>query len=529
MTDRHPKTAARPSAASLGAGGAPVAQLLQSAVAMHRAGRLDEALALYRKVLAVQPTHPDAVCLEGTVLLQRGDLDAARARLEEATRLGPENPDAHNNYGNALRKLGQTETAIAAFRQALDLRPRFAEAWNNLGSALATVGEPAEAEAAFREALGTDPGYGPAAFNLSRLLQMHGRDDEAIACLDALVANGTASPDIHNQLGVLHQRSGHVDAAEQSYRKAIQQNPRHAKAHNNLGTLLQAMNRREDALACYRTAVALDPGYTAAQRNLGLLLQALGQWQAATRVMEDLRAADPDDPIARHVLAALRGETTPAAPRAYLQSMFDNFAPTFEQHLTEVLKYRAPQQLRDSLDAYSAETAAGRRFARVLDMGCGTGLVARAVQDIGDEIVGIDLAPRMAAAARASGLYAAVHECTLDDYFMTTAAAPERFDLVLCADLFIYIGDVAGIVRAVAGRLTADGLFAFSVEHCEGADYELRQTGRYAQSQPYLTRLAHDSGLRVVRVDPVVLREEKGQPVDGRVYVLSRHAPGPDG
>ena len=520
MTDRNPKTAPLSPDAVADAGNASVARLLQSAVAMHQQGQLDQALALYREVLSLAPRQPDAVCLEGTVLLQRGELEAARLRLAEAVRLNPRNPDAHSNHGHALRQLGETEAAVESFRQALVLKPHSAEALNNLGIALATTGESAEAETLFGRVLTIDPSHVSAAFNLSKLLQELGRRAEAIGPLEAIVANTAAPADIHNRLGVLYQQSGNEAAAETSYRRAIAQDPRSAHAHNNLGTLLHNTDRREEALSCFQAAVALAPGYKAARRNLGLLLQALGAWQASAQAMEELCRIDPEDQTAQHVLAALRGQTTPRAPHGYLKDMFDSYAASFEQYSIDVLNYRAPEQLRQSVDLHLMETGGTRRFGPVLDMGCGTGLVARAFQDVSDHVVGIDLAPKMVEAARASGLYAEVFEGELEDFFAATADSPTPFDLVLSADLFIYIGDIEAIVRTVAERLSADGLFAFSVEHGETTDFELRQTGRYAQSEAYVRRLARQSGLEVARVDPVVLREEKGQPVDGRVYVL---------
>lgn len=104
-------------------------------------------------------------------------------------------------------------------------------------------------------------------------------------------------------------------------------------------------------------------------------------------------------------------------------------------------------------------------------------------------------------------------------------ASGQRADLVVAADVFIYIGDLAPVFAAVARVLAPGGVFAFSVEHAESAaPYVLRRSLRYAHSEPGLRALAAAHGFVVRQVRAMVLREEQRQPVAGRVLVLQRAA-----
>src|SRR5262249_44139430 len=117
------------------------------------------------------------------------------------------------------------------------------------------------------------------------------------------------------------------------------------------------------------------------------------------------RAADPDD---RHGaglhLMRLGAEPMAAMPPAYVRTLFDQYAPEFDRALLEVLHYRGPRVLRDAVIA--ALHTAGRvpRFGRAIDLGCGTGLSARAFERYSDEMIGFDISPGLIEKARETGL-----------------------------------------------------------------------------------------------------------------------------
>jgi predicted TPR repeat methyltransferase len=124
----------------------------------------------------------------------------------------------------------------------------------------------------------------------------------------------------------------------------------------------------------------------------------------------------------------------------------------------------------------------------------------------------------MIEAARRRGLYHDLHAADVERWLAGAPAA--QFDLILAADVFIYIGALETVFAEVAKVLRAEGVFAFSVESCAQGDWRLLSSGRYAQSPAYLARLAERHQWRIAQRVAVEIR--RGVP--GELYVLLRTA-----
>ena len=197
--------------------------------------------------------------------------------------------------------------------------------------------------------------------------------------------------------------------------------------------------------------------------------------------------------------------------------MFDDYAGKFDDHLTNALGYEIPTLMRQAVDALpdGPET-----FPQVLDLGCGTGMVAENFQDKGGKFDGIDLSPKMLEQAEAKGVYANLYLADVLEFLEGPDVRPAGYDLIVSADTFIYIGKLDGIFAAARQALTDGGLFVFSVEHLEDGDFKLQPSCRYSQSDTYIEKLAAEFGFAVVCHDPVVVRIEKEGPISGRIFVL---------
>ena len=266
-------------------GGAPLTaalgELEARGLAHHQAGRLPQAEACYRKILAVDPCNVNALHLLGVLARQVGQYRAAVDLISKAVALNDRVPELHCNLGNALTDLGQTAEAEASYRQALALRPDYAAAHNNLGNVLQGRGEHKEAEACYRRLLALEPDHAAVHSNLGYALLMQGRSAEAEAyCRQALKLD-PGYPEGHNNLGNVLKDQGRLDEAEVCYRQAIDRKPDMVEAHNNLGLVLKDHGRLADAEACYRRAIALKPDFTDAICNLGHLLLDLGEIEHA--------------------------------------------------------------------------------------------------------------------------------------------------------------------------------------------------------------------------------------------------------
>jgi len=130
---------------------------LQTALEFHRAGRLAEAEAIYRQVLAKNPNDVDAHNNLGAVLRGLGRIDEAIESYRRAIQFKPDRAEGHYNLGNALRVKVQLDEAVECYHRAIRLKPDYAEAYNNLGLVLAEQGRLDEAIAACRSAIQLKP------------------------------------------------------------------------------------------------------------------------------------------------------------------------------------------------------------------------------------------------------------------------------------------------------------------------------------------------------------------------------------
>ena len=221
-----------------------------------------------------------------------------------------------------------------------------------------------------------------------------------------------------------------------------------------------------------------------------------------------LLGVDPGNKAARTALAKLAQTIVELAPPDYVADHFDRYAPTFEEHLTTTLGYVAPQTIASLLPPGSGD---------VLDLGCGTGLVAAALAGRFTAIDGVDLSPRMIDLAKAKEVYRDLHVGEVGAYLSSTA---RHYDLITAADLFIYVGALEQTFEGAAKCLRPGGRLAFSTETDGAANYALQPTGRYTQSSAYVERLAAASGFRVETAAPGVLRHQAGEPVVGHFHIL---------
>jgi predicted TPR repeat methyltransferase len=272
-----------------------------------------------------------------------------------------------------------------------------------------------------------------------------------------------------------------------------------------------------EAAELFEQTLERAPNWAAAWFALGEAREKLGDLDAAAQAFRISLVADPADAQGARARLALigRGEALEKLPQAYVARLFDDYAWRFDKHLIKNLGYRAPALIADALSAI----APGRRFASALDLGCGTGLMGEPLRARVDRLAGVDLSAAMIAKARERGVY--------DELIIGDAVAPMRerlsaFDLIVAADALVYFGDLAFLFAAVVTALTADGLFAFSVETCDGDGFRLEPTMRFAHSRAYVEATAREAGLRPLLIQSASTRRESGVDAPGLVCVAER-------
>jgi predicted TPR repeat methyltransferase len=258
----------------------------------------------------------------------------------------------------------------------------------------------------------------------------------------------------------------------------------------------------------------LAPGYAAAWFTLGEVRDRAGDRDGAVAAFQKAADADLQD---RHgaKLHLIRLGAAPAAamPESYVRTLFDGYAPKFDHALTQGLGYRAPELLLRAVQA----SAVPMTFAHALDLGCGTGLGGAAFKPFCDKLTGVDLSPAMLAQARAKNIY---DRLEAGDVVAFLQAETARYDLVLAADVYMYLDGLHPVLNAVKKVLTPGGLLAFSVETHDGEGVMLRDTLRYAHGAGHVRDALAAAGLDLVSLDSAATRTEKGVPVPGLIAVV---------
>jgi len=152
---------------------------IETGLALQQAGRLAEAAAVYRQILAVQPNHADALHLLGLVAYHEGDYTAS-SELIMAALSHRQSEIYYGNLGNALAARGMQAAAVESFRHAIALRADYVPAHNNLGNLLREQGELAESAQCFQTVIALKPDYAEAHNNLANVLVDMGELEAAI-------------------------------------------------------------------------------------------------------------------------------------------------------------------------------------------------------------------------------------------------------------------------------------------------------------------------------------------------------------
>jgi predicted TPR repeat methyltransferase len=268
-------------------------------------------------------------------------------------------------------------------------------------------------------------------------------------------------------------------------------------------------------------ATEVAPRFASAWFTLGDIREQLGQREEAVTAFRNARGADAED---RHGaglrLIRLGAEKLSNMPAGYVRSLFDQYAAKFEKALVGDLGYRGPALLFKAVLAVRAAAGKPALFRRAIDLGCGTGLAARAFANEVDCFIGIDLSPRMLEQARATGLYAELEEGEMLERLRDKPEASA--DLILAADAMVYVDDLVPLMREAARVLVAGGLMAFTAETHDGQGVILGAGLRYAHSAAHVHESVHAAGLTLARLEHLSARNEDHAPVPGLVVVAAK-------
>ena len=417
-------------------------------------GRFAELEALFRAWTVRFPRYVSGWQALGALLKQQERNAEALTPIRNITKLLPENANAHFHLGNILLELGQTDDAAASFRRALELKQDYVEAYGNLGNTLSKLGQLDDAVANYNRALEIKPDFAEVHSNIGNALQ---------------------------ELGQLVEAAAHC-------RLALEIKPDFAEAHNNLGSILHRQGLLEEAIAHFEQALVLAPKYEDAKFSLchSLYSFSLVNRDKAKQLASRARELFRDDQIILRGISGILGQTNISQDEIlYTRELFNRFAAKFESTLNS-LKYNTPKDIADELNLDSAGTD---KALDILDAGCGTGLCGAYLKPAARTLVGVDLSAEMLRLAREKHIYDSLYEDDIISFMQKNKAS---FDLIVSADVLIYIGDIQYLVESIFVALRQNGVIAISTECMESNEFSdtfaLQPSGRYQHSIKYLQR-----------------------------------------
>jgi predicted TPR repeat methyltransferase len=467
----------------------------------------------------------EALARLGLLFFQEKNIPEATAAFRSAVALAPDNAVMWTNYGTALDCAGAFPEAAACLEHSLDLSRRQPDTWLLLGLVRKKLGNLEGCEAAYRSALEQKPDSSTV-WQCLGLLYVDTRGyAQAIECFAAALKLDGTNPAIVANLGRLYYQLGRIPEACEAYKRAVAldgSNTHYQQMVRQSDFLQDVLNGKsvDSALATYEDSLAATNDYTENDRQKFFqsafgLLSGFGHLAAADRVGRKYLELWPNSPVVNYLMKAIAGEPgLDRSPPGYIVEYFDSFAAGFDAKVAGVLGYDVPEKL---CSLVREATSAGHKYAAV-DAGCGTGLCGPLLRPMAGQLIGVDLSPKMLEQAEKRGVY---DRLVCEELTAFLNRSPGLFDLVVAADVIIYIGDLVPIFAAAATAIRAGGLFAFSTELWAGEKYRLQPSGRFSHPPGYVRSAAGSAFVENVCVETMI-RLEAGMPTRGNLFVFQR-------
>lgn len=407
----------------------------------------------------------------------------------------------------ASGKFSEAAQRLQATAKSAPGDPRVYLVGMNLAEA---AGKPDRAQEAGRRALQLAPEWPVAMTELALLLARQGQFEEAVTLAERAMAIDGDNAQVLARVIDVAQRARRLDLALAWMRRAIDVAPHTLLLRLQFAHALRLTGRRDEAIATYDAILATLPGDPPSLLGRAQTLLEMGERERALQDTTMLTQQDAANEEYAYWHQLAQGITPARQPAGMVRALFDGMVDGYDQHIVAELKYKLPRDVAASIKALYPD---GKY--NVLDLGCGTGLLGACLGRIEGAMIGVELSPRMIEQAARHGVYDRFHNVDLVDALRETPAA--LYDVVAALDVFIYVGELAGLVPDAFKVLRGGGHFVFSCEAANDAeaDLVLRPTGRYAHKASHAEALCRAAGFAQVTVEPMTLRYEAMEPVAG--------------
>lgn len=338
------------------------------------------------------------------------------------------------------------------------------------------------------------------------------------------------------------------EKAESAYKKVIENNPKSEIACHGLGLLYKDNQEYEKALVFFKKAIKLNREFSICIYDMAMTYDKLNKYELCFFYLEKAIKINPDfyealysmaqyyrkmknekkmreylqktllkrpnHPGANHLLSSLNGETS-SYSLEYARDLFDRYADFFEDHLVNTLNYKVPFIIKEKLKFLNPP-----KNSRILDLGCGTGLLGKTLIDVFPNLVGVDISSNMIKETRKKDIYTELYINDIDAFLLRNE---QEFDLIIAPDVFIYITDLQTIFSSVKKSLNPSGYFIFTIEplmEITTENCQLEKSGRVSHTIKYVKSLCKNNGFEIIENEEITLREENKIGQKGVVFIL---------
>lgn len=473
-----------------------------------------EAQTAYEQAIQIAPEYPGALSNLGNCHYRCGDLEKAKSYYQKAIAIDDDYPDAHFNLARLLTENGELNAAKPHLAKAIQIASHHAGAHGLLASIYLQTDEDEKAIEHLKKRLNIQPQHLDSYQTLATALMQHQRYNEAVDVLEKLLTLNPKQAEAEHLLGTAYLGSGQREKALQHYLRQLEQAETLDTLYN-IAVILSDQQRHKEAIDYFHRALKISDNHLPSLLNLAALyLKNQDSNQAITTYQQAL-AIDPDNAEVKHILHAISGDSLPEqAPKEYVSHLFDQYAPSYDKHLTDYLEYQVPHKIHQAI-----MTAINPKdhSLKILDLGCGTGLSGAQFAYLANYLVGIDLSSAMLEIAKQKNIYQALIHGAIEEELISQ----QGFDLVLAADVFPYFGDLSKLFQLIHRALNKSGLLAFSIERTLENNFILQKNIRYAHNKEYISQLAEQQGFSVLEIENTVLRKQQGKAVEGYIVILT--------
>ncbi len=313
----------------------PAQELLKQAVELHRAGKFDEAIQDYRRILEMYPQMEQVRSNLGAALSASGRYSEA---IVEYNRALAEKPDSHVRLNLALAyyKTSQYPKAVETLlkvrkeqpsdvqpvllladcylrlgqnKKVVELLTPFGQSGPNglavvymLGTALIRDGQTAKGQVVIDQIL-KNGDSAEARFLMGTTKFMVNDLAGAAADLQKAVELNPDLPDVYSYYGLALLSTGDPAGARKAFEKELTLDPNNFEANLRMGVLLRQDEDNANALKYFEHALALRPGDIGVRYQMAATELAMGQVEAARRDLEGMLKESPNFTEAHVTLA----------------------------------------------------------------------------------------------------------------------------------------------------------------------------------------------------------------------------------